>query len=132
MSEHRIDSEELPYSPEKIIRKEYVGIQGFFSLDMRVGEILEVDRFLEMIKPSYKIKVNFGPVVGKLWTSAQVTNYTRAELIGRKVVGAINLGDKTLPTGFVSEFLILGSLDPDGTVNLLELSDQTLIGSVVS
>ena len=85
-----------------------------------------------MRKPSYKIRVNFGPVVGKLWSSAQITNYSRAQLIGRTVVGAINLGDKTLPTGFVSQFLVLGALDPDGTVRLLELPDGVLPGSMVA
>lgn len=132
MSQHRIDTEELPYLPEKIPKKEYLGIQGFLSLDMRVGEILEVEQFPEMKKPSYKIKVNFDPVIGILWTSAQVTNYSRGELIGRKVVGAINLGDKTLPKGFLSQFLILGALESDGTVQLLQVPYNTLIGSIIS
>ena len=99
---------------------------------MRVGEVLEVEQFPEMKKPSYKIKVNFGPVIGILWTSAQVTNYSRGELIGRKVVGAINLGDKTLPKGFLSQFLILGALESDGTVQLLQVPSNTLLGSIIS
>ena len=132
MPQHRIDTEELPYLPEKIPKKEYLGIQGFLSLDMRVGEILEVEQFPEMKKPSYKIKVNFGPVIGILWTSAQITNYSRGELIGRKVVGAINLGDKTLPKGFLSQFLILGALESDGTVQLLQVPSNTLLGSIIS
>ena len=85
-----------------------------------------------MRKPSYKIHVDFGPVIGKLWSSTQITNYSRAQLIGRTVVGAVNLGDKTLPTGFVSQFLVLGSLDPDGTVRLLELPKGVLPGSAVA
>ena len=67
-----------------------------------------------------------------MWSSAQITNYPRHELIGRTVVGAVNLGDKTLPTGFVSQFLVLGALDPDGTVRLLELPDGVLPGSMVA
>ena len=94
--------------------------------------VLEVEDFPEMRKPSYKIHVDFGPVIGKMWRSAQITNYSRAQLIGRTVVGAVNLGDKTLPTGFVSQFLVLGSLDPDGTVRLLELPDGVLPGSMVA
>ena len=38
------------------------------------------------------------------------------------MVGAINLGTKRI-AGFTSEFLVLGSLDPDGTVRLLQLED---------
>ena len=85
-----------------------------------------------MRKPSYKIEVDFGPIIGRLWSSAQITNYSRAELVGRSVVGALNLGDKTLPTGFVSQFLVLGALDPDGTVRLLELPEGVNPGSMVA
>jgi len=53
-------------------------------------------------------------------------------LVGRSVVGALNLGDKTLPTGFVSQFLVLGALDPDGTVRLLELPEGVKPGSMVA
>ncbi len=132
MGQHEIDSETEPFHPSKIERKEYIGIGEFFSVDMRTGIIDDVKEFPEMRKPSYKIRVDFGPVIGKLWSSAQITNYTRGQLIGRTVVGAVNLGDKTLPTGFVSQFLVLGSLDPDGTVSLLELPEGTLPGSTVA
>ena len=132
MTEHIINKKEEPYHPEILEKKEYLGIEGFFSVDMRVGLVLDVEEYPEMRKPSYKIKVNFGPIIGKLWTSAQVTNYTRAELIGKKIVGVINLGEKTLPKGFISQFLLLGTLDPDGTVKLLNVHPDTLIGSIVS
>ncbi len=132
MGQHEIDTEKQPYHPTKLERKQYIGIGEFFSVDMRTGLIDEVQEFPEMRKPSYKIRVDFGPVVGKLWSSAQITNYSRAQLIGRTVVAAINLGEKTLPTGFVSQFLILGALDPDGTVRLLELPEGTLLGSTVA
>ena len=85
-----------------------------------------------MNKPSYKIQVDFGPIIWKLWSSAQITNYPRHDLIGRMVVGAVNLGDKTLPTGFVSQFLVLGALDPDGSVRLLDLPEGVLPGSMVA
>ena len=132
MGQHEIDSESLPYHPSKLERKEYIGIGEFFSVDMRTGVVDDVQEFPEMRKPSYKIRVDFGPVVGKLWSSAQITNYSRSQLIGRSVVAAINLGEKTLPTGFVSQFLILGALEPDGTVKLLELPEGTSPGSSVA
>ena len=34
-------------------------------------------------------------------------------------MGALNLGEKRLPTGFLSQFLVLGALEPDGTVRLV-------------
>ena len=131
MSEHVIDSSQ-PYHPEKLEKKEYVGAAAYFELDLRSGIILKVDEFPEMRKPSYKIEVDFGPVIGKLWSSAQITNYSREELLGRIVVGVLNLGGKTLPTGFVSQFLVLGALDPDGAVRLLELPKEVMIGSMVA
>tara|TARA_B110000438_G_scaffold208180_1_gene199943 strand:- start:55 stop:453 length:399 start_codon:yes stop_codon:yes gene_type:complete len=132
MGQHEIDAKGLPYHPDKLLRKDYVGVNDYFSLDLRAGKVIEVLEYPEMRKPSYKIKVDFGPVIGNLSSSAQITNYSRSELIGRLVVGAINLGDKTLPGGFISQFLILGALDPDGSVNLLELPDGVLLGSTVA
>ena len=132
MGQHEIDTDNLPYHPEKLLRKEYVGVNDYFSLDIRVGKIIDVLQYPEMRKPSYKIQVDFGPIVGILSSSAQITNYSRSDLVGRLVVGAINLGEKTLPGGFISQFLILGALDPDGSVNLLELSENVLLGSIVA
>jgi tRNA-binding protein len=95
----------------------------FFGLDLRVGRVTAVDEFPEARKPAWKLTVDFGPDVGVLRTSAQVTNYGRDELLGTLVVGAVNLGTKRI-AGFVSEFLVLGALEPrDGSVHLLELPD---------
>ena len=59
MTEHIINEKEQPYHPEILEKKEYLGIEGFFSVDMRVGIVLDVEEYPEMRKPSYKIKVNF-------------------------------------------------------------------------
>lgn len=100
-------------------RKPDVGA-AFFDVDLRVGRILLVEQFPEARLPAWKLTVDFGPDVGHLRTSAQVTNYSAQELVGRLVVGAINLGPKQI-AGFRSEFLILGGLEPDGTVHLLSV-----------
>ena len=132
MSQHEIDAKKEPYHPDKLERKENVGVAAYFDLDLRVGVVVAIEEFPEMRKPSYKIEVDFGPVVGRLWSSAQITNYTHDQLVGRTVIGAINLGDKTLPTGFISQFLVLGALEPDGTVHLLELPEGVQPGSMVA
>ena len=129
---HEIDPDGLPYDPPRLERKEYIGFGEFLALDLRTGIVVMAEEFPEMRKPSYKVTVDFGPVVGRLQSSAQITNYSRADLVGRMVVGAINLGEKTLPGGFVSQFLVLGALDPDGTVRLLEMPDGVLPGSMVA
>ncbi len=93
--------------------------------------MLDVEPFPEARKPAWKLTVDFGPVVGTLRTSAQITNYTADELRDRLVVGAINLGAKRI-AGFTSEFLVLGSLDPDGTVRLLQVEDDVQPGAPVA
>jgi tRNA-binding protein len=122
---------ELPFAPDALPRKDDVGADAFFALDLRAGRVVEVEDFPEARKPAYKLTVDFGPVVGRLRTSAQLTNYRRDELMDRLVVGAINLGAKRI-AGFTSEFLILGSLDPDGAVRLLEVDDAAEPGAPIA
>ena len=131
MAQHEIDRDRRPYAPEALDRKPDVGADGFFAVDMRAGRVLTVEPFPEARKPAWKLTVDFGPVVGTLRTSAQVTNYTADELTGRLVVGALNLGRKRI-AGFTSEFLVLGALDPDGTVRLLELPDDVGVGAPIA
>jgi tRNA-binding protein len=131
MGQHNIDSDRLPYSLDKHPRKPDVGIDAFFALDLRAGRVMSVEEFAEARKPSWKIEVDFGPLVGRLWSSAQITNYAREELLGRLVVAAVNLGSKRI-AGFKSEFLVLGALDPDGTVRLLELEHGVEPGAPIA
>ena len=131
MAQHEIDPRELPYAPEKHPKKDDVSIADFFRLDLRCGRVVDVREFPEARAPAWKIDVDFGPSVGVLQSSAQITNYAREELLGRMVVGAINLGVKRI-AGFESRFLILGALDPDGTVRLLGLEDGVLPGAPVA
>ena len=128
---HTIDPDGLPYAPGGLQRKADVDAGEFFALDLRVGRVVEVEAFPEARKPAWKVSVDFGPVVGVLRTSAQITNYTADELRDRLVVGAINLGTKRI-AGFTSEFLVLGSLDPDGTVRLLQLEEGVAPGAPVA
>lgn len=131
MGQHEIDPNNLPYAPDKLERRPDITIDDFFAVDMRTGRVVSVDDFPEARKPSYKIAVDFGPVVGTLTTSAQITQYSKDELLGRIVVGAINLGTKRI-AGFKSQFLILGALDPDGTVRLLNLEEGVEPGAPIA
>lgn len=131
MGQHDIDPQALPYAPEKLPRKEDVGAQGFFALDLRAGRVTGVEDFPGARAPSWKVTVDFGPLIGELKTSAKITNYSREELEGRMVVGAINLGTRRI-AGFKSEFLILGALDPDGAVRLLQLEDEVQAGAPIA
>lgn len=125
------DQAVLPYSPGGLNRKEDVGIDDFAALDLRAGRIIAVTDFPEARKAAWKISVDFGPAVGVLTSSAQITNYARDELMDRMVVCAINLGTKRI-AGFESQFLVLGTLDPDGTVRLLRVEDGVEPGAPVA
>jgi tRNA-binding protein len=92
---------------------------------------VDVADFPEARKPAYKLAVDFGVPVGVLRTSAQVTNYSQEDLLGRMVVGAINLGTKRI-AGFESQFLVLGAIQPDGSVRLLQVEDGVQPGTPVA
>ncbi len=131
MAQHQIDPEKLPYALEKLPKKPDVTADVFFSVDLRTGRVVDVAPFPEARKPSYKITVDFGPLVGTLITSAQVTTYDPDELRGRMVAAAINLGTRRI-AGFESQFLILGTLDPDGRVRLLQIEEGTEPGAPIA
>jgi tRNA-binding protein len=131
MPQHSLDPQELPYAPEKLAPKDEVGAEGFFAVDMRAGRVVAVEDFPAARAPSWKVSVDFGPVIGVLMTAAKIKNYTREELEGRMVVGALNLGTRRI-AGFKSQFLILGALEPDGTVRLLQLEDSVQPGAPIA
>lgn len=131
MGRHEINPDNMPFAPEELARKPDVGARDYFALDIRTGRIVDVQDFPAARKPAWKIRVDFGPVIGELQSSAQITNYSKEQLLGRLVVGAVNLGPKRI-AGFTSEFLILGSLDADGTVRLLQVEDGVEPGAPVA
>lgn len=131
MATHRIDPDERPHDPDRVLARPEIDAADFFALDLRVGRVVSVEAFPEAHKPAWKLTVDFGPHVGRLRTSAQVTNYEPDELVGRQVVGAVNLPIKRI-AGFASEFLVLGGLEADGTVRLLAPDTDLPPGSVVA
>jgi len=91
----------------------------FEKVDMRVGRIVEVEDFPEARKPAWKLRIDFGPELGEKRSSAQITNYTRDQLVGRLVVGVVNFPPRQI--GPVrSEVLVLGAVAGDHPVLLLE------------
>lgn len=131
MDAHHVDRDGLPYAPEAHPARDEVDAADFFALDLRVGIVVAVDAFPEARKPAWKLTVDFGPRVGTMRTSAQVTNYAAADLVGRRVVGAVNLPSRRI-AGFDSQFLVLGGLHADGTVALLAPDHDLPPGSLVA
>jgi tRNA-binding protein len=91
----------------------------FFAIDIRVATVLAAEPFPEARKPSIKLRLDFGPELGIKQSSAQLTrHYTPASLIGRQVMGVVNIGSRRI-AGFTSECLVLGACPDESDVVLL-------------
>ena len=92
--------------------------EEFQRVDMRVGRVAAVEEFPEARRPAWKLTIDFGPEIGTRRSSAQITNYQRSELEDTLVVGVVNFPPKQIGP-FMSECLVIGSVDADGRVVLL-------------
>ena len=105
-----------------------IAYEDFEKVDLRSGTIIRVELFPKAKKPAYQVWVDFGPLVGIKQTSAQITvHYTPETLLGKKVMGCINLGPKNI-AGFMSEFLLVGFADADGAICLTGVDERVSNG----
>jgi tRNA-binding protein len=97
-----------------------IEFDDFLRVDMRVGRILAADRFPEARKPSYRLRIDFGPELGERVSSAQltVTYPDPSALVGRQVVAVVNFPPRRI-AGLKSEVLVLGAMGDGGEVHLL-------------
>lgn len=107
-----------------------IEFDDFDRVDMRVGRVLSADPFPEARKPSYKLRIDFGPDLGERVSSAQltVTYPDPASLVGRQVVAVVNFPPRRI-AGFASEVLVLGAMGDDGNVWLLCPEPDAPLGS---
>jgi tRNA-binding protein len=103
----------------------------FQKLDMRVGRVLAVEEFPEARVPAWKLTVDFGSEIGVKRSSAQITHYPAAELVGRLVVGVVNFPPRRI-AGFPSEVLVLGAMDGEKGVVLLEPDSNVEPGAPIA
>ena len=91
--------------------------QDFEKVEMRAGTINRVEDFPKAKVPAYKIWADFGDF-GIMKSSAQITKlYSKADLVGRQIIGVINFPPKQIGT-FMSEFLVTGFILESGEVVL--------------
>ena len=63
--------------------------------------------------------MDFGDVIGALQTSVQVTvHYTPESLIGRSVVGCVNLGERKISLVLCLSLLLVGFSNKQGAICL--------------
>jgi tRNA-binding protein len=90
----------------------------FMKVDIRVGTVLSARAFPEARKPAYVVEVDFGPEIGVLKCSAQVTDlYLPGELVGMQILGVVNFPEKQIGP-IRSQFLLTGMHREDGSVVL--------------
>jgi tRNA-binding protein len=96
----------------------------FEQVNLRSGTIVKIEEFPQAKKLAYKVWADFGDKIGILKTSAQVTkHYTPETLIGRQIVGCVNLGEKNI-AGFISQFLLVGFTDQQGDICLITVDPR--------
>ena len=90
-----------------------ISYSDFEKVDIRVGTVIEAKLNQKSNKPSLYLVIDFGNVIGKKKTSAQLTkHYLPDELIDKQVAAVINFPPKQIGK-MVSEVLVLGFPDDD-------------------
>jgi len=105
-----------------------ITIDDFLKVDIRVGQIVEVEEFPEARKPAWKLKIDFGEQIGIKKSSAQiVANYSKEDLIGRQIMAVVNFPPRQIGP-LMSEVLTLGFTDTDNNVVLASIDKPVPIG----
>lgn len=105
--------------------------QAFRRVDMRVGRVVRVAPFPEARNPSYKMWVDLGPLGTKATSAAVAWWYAPEVLEGRLVVAVVNFPPKQI-ANFLSEVLVLGAVQADGRVVLLQPDGEAELGARIA
>ena len=108
-----------------------IDIDQFQAVDMRVGRVVSVEEFPEARVPAWQLRIDFGPDIGVKRSSAQITHYSREQLMDTLVVCCVNLTPRVIAR-FTSEVLVMGALDPDQGVILLRPDKDAAVGSRIA
>ena len=101
-------------------------IEEFERVDLRVGTIVSAEILKEAIKPAIKMHIDFGEEIGIKKSSAQITDhYDPKTLIGIQVTAVVNFPNKQIGP-FMSECLVTGFTQPDGSI-ILAIPDQKAV-----
>lgn len=98
---------------------DHITFDDFLRVDIRTGTIIHAQVFEQARKPAYQLEIDFGPL-GIRKSSAQITaHYTPEQLIGKQIVAVVNFPVKQI-ANFFSECLVLGAVEDNGEIVLLQ------------
>ena len=106
-----------------------INFENFIKFNIQVGTIIDVKENIKAKKPAYVIDIDFGEKVGIKKSSAQITNYSKNELLNRKIIAVTNFSKKNI-AGVLSEVLILGAIT-DKEVKLLGVDSNVKNGTII-
>ena len=103
----------------------------FEKVVIKTGTIIAANDFPNAKKPAYQLTIDFGEL-GIKKSSAQITqHYTKEELIGKQIVAVINFPVKQI-ANFFSESLVLGAVQSDGIIILLQTEQPVSNGLTIA
>ena len=98
--------------------------EDFRKVDIRVGTVLSIINNEKARQSALVLEVDFGENIGVKTTSAKITHYYNSDnLVGEQIIAVCNFPTKNI-AGVVSEVLILGAIEKDGKVVLLNPSQK--------
>jgi tRNA-binding protein len=96
-----------------------ITFDDFEKIDIRVGTIVAAEPLQQARRPALKLTIDFGPKLGRMRSSAQLTRqYDATSLAGRQIAAVVNFPPKQIGK-FMSEVLVLGFPDAEGGVVLI-------------
>ena len=99
--------------------------EDFKKVQIKIGTVVNVKKNERAKKPSLVLNVDFGSKIGIKQSSAQITHFYNSEnLVGKQVIGVCNFPIKNI-AGVNSEVLILGAIEKNGKVVLVQPSQKT-------
>jgi len=111
--------------------KAQISWSDFKKIDIRTGTVLSARLLPEARQPAYVLDIDFGPL-GILKSSAQITDrYSIEQVVGKSICAVVNFPPKQIGK-LMSQCLVLGAVDPHGSVRLLDPGSTCPAGLPVS